>query len=90
MDEIARQLGMDALELRRKNWLKVGDEMVLARQLGEGTEHGRAVVRSSGLAECLRIVEEKLRWKEKHGNGREGRMKRLAALARGWQAPASS
>jgi len=25
MDEIANQIGMDALEFRRKNWIKVGD-----------------------------------------------------------------
>src|SRR5581483_9620977 len=38
IDEVARQLGMDALELRRKNWIKVGDPILLARELGEGKE----------------------------------------------------
>src|SRR3989454_609611 len=38
IDEIARQVGMDALELRRKNWLKEGDENPLAKALGEGKE----------------------------------------------------
>jgi putative selenate reductase molybdopterin-binding subunit len=81
MDEIARQLGMDALELRRKNWVKVGDEIQFARNLDAGSAQAKAVVQSSGLAECLRIVEEKLRWKEKRGNGREGRMRRGLGIA---------
>jgi putative selenate reductase molybdopterin-binding subunit len=40
IDEVARQLGMDALEFRRKNWIKTGDPIMLARELGEGKEGG--------------------------------------------------
>ncbi len=34
IDEIAKQLGMDALELRRKNWLKEGDENPTGESVG--------------------------------------------------------
>jgi putative selenate reductase molybdopterin-binding subunit len=76
MDEIARRLGMDALELRRKNWIKEGDENPLAQALGEGKEGYAQVIQSCGLPQCLQIVEEKLAWKEKRGKGRNGRFRR--------------
>ncbi len=76
MDEIARQLGMDALELRRKNWIKEGGENPLAQALGEGKEGYAQVIQSCGLPQCLQIVEEKLAWKEKRGKGGNGRFRR--------------
>lgn len=81
MDEVAHQLHMDALELRRKNWIKVGDAIPLARELGEGKEGYEQVIKSCGLTECLRIVEEKVQWKEKRGNGGSGRFRRGVGVA---------
>ncbi len=81
MDEIARQLGMDALELRRKNWIKVGDENPLAKALGEGKEGYTQVIESCGLPQCLQIVEERLGWKEKRGKGGNGRFRRGVGVA---------
>ncbi len=81
MDEIARQLGMDALELRRKNWIKVGDENPLAKALGEGKQGYGQVIESCGLPQCLQIVEEKLDWKEKRGKGGNGRFRRGVGVA---------
>ncbi|MFL5624218.1 MAG: molybdopterin-dependent oxidoreductase [Ktedonobacteraceae bacterium] len=81
IDEIARQLGMDALELRRKNWLKEGDENPLAQALGEGKEGYAQIIESCGLPQCLQIVEEKLNWKEKRGTGGTGRFRRGVGVA---------
>ncbi len=81
MDEIARQLGMDALELRRKNWIKVGDENPLAKALGEGKEGYTQIIESCGLPQCLQIVEERLGWKEKRGKGASGRFRRGVGVA---------
>lgn len=81
MDEIARQLGMDALELRRRNWLKVGDGLKLVRALDAKKAASGASVRSNGLPECLRIVEEKLQWKEKRAQAGEGRFRRGVGVA---------
>lgn len=77
MDEIARQLAIDALELRRKNWLRVGSERLLLKDAGEG---GQAV-ETCGLAQCLQTVEEHLQWKEKRNRGGNGRLKRGVGAA---------
>lgn len=81
MDEIARQLDMDALELRRKNWIKSGDEVLLTSGAGGNAEAYKRSVQSSGLAECLRVVEEKLQWKEKRAQSHEGRFRRGVGAA---------
>jgi putative selenate reductase molybdopterin-binding subunit len=76
IDEVARQLGMDALEFRRKNWIKEGDENPLAKALGEGKEGYTQVIESCGLPQCLDIVEKQLDWKEKRGKSGTGRIRR--------------
>ncbi len=81
MDEVARQLGMDALELRRKNWIKEGEELPFAKALGEGKEGYDQVIQSCGLPQCLQIVEERLNWKEKRGKGGTGRYRRGVGAA---------
>jgi len=81
VDEIARQLGMDALEFRRKNWIKAGDENPLAKALGEGKEGYTQIIESCGLPQCLQIVEERLSWKEKRGKGGNGRLRRGVGVA---------
>src|SRR5438477_1706080 len=81
IDEVAKQLGMDALELRRKNWLKEGDENPLARALGEGKEGYAQIIESCGLPQCLQIVEEKLNWQEKRGKSGTGRFRRGVGVA---------
>ncbi len=81
MDEIAKQLGMDALELRRKNWIKEGEEIPFAKALGEGKEGYDQVIQSCGLPQCLQIVEERLNWKESRGKGSKGRYRRGVGVA---------
>ncbi|MBE3557741.1 MAG: molybdopterin-dependent oxidoreductase [Ktedonobacteraceae bacterium] len=80
MDEIARQLGMDALDLRRKNWIKTGDAYPLYQPARQHADSGPRLA-SCGLAECLRIVEEKLRWKEKRGGTSSSRQRRGIGIA---------
>jgi len=53
MDEIAQALGMDPLELRRKNLIRLGDLDPIATQLGEGKTGYERIVRSCGLEECI-------------------------------------
>src|SRR5579859_1757085 len=81
MDEVAKQLGMDALELRRINWIKEGEELPFAKALGEGKEGYDQVIQSCGLPQCLQIVEERLNWKEKRGKGGTGRYRRGVGVA---------
>ncbi len=61
MDEVARQLDMDALELRRKNWLPA----TTGQSACPPEEHG--------LLQCLQIVEAKLNWKTRRNKDRRGR-----------------
>jgi len=71
MDEIARQLGMDALALRRKNL-----------RLDEDEDASPAAPDwNSGLATCLQVVEEKLRWREMRGRVSNGHVRRGVGIA---------
>ena len=82
MDEIAKQLGLDPLELRRRNCIKPGDENLLARAFGENgasvepgerDDQSAYVIAGSNLPRCIQVVEEGLGWKEKRGKGDTGR-----------------
>ncbi len=54
MDELARKLGMDPLELRAKNALREGDR----------TATGQALTESVGLPACIAKARELSRWDE--------------------------
>ncbi len=60
MDDLARMLGLDPVELRRKNVVRPGDNVESIWQ-----EPGDASFGSHGIDECLDIVEREL----KKGNG---------------------
>ena len=55
LEDIAETLGMDVMEFKSKNWVKVGDPMDIAPHLAEGeTEVTELpIIRSSGLEQCV-------------------------------------
>ena len=55
LEDIAESLGMDVMEFKSKNWVKVGDPMDIAPHLAEGeTEVTELpIIRSSGLEQCV-------------------------------------
>jgi putative selenate reductase molybdopterin-binding subunit len=55
MDELARALGLDPFELRRRNAVRPGDPMVSMSEDPEDVEYG-----SYGLDQCLDLVEQAL------------------------------
>jgi len=55
LDDIARRLGLDPIELRRKNLIKVGHQDPLTKN----------VVRSFGIPQCIEKGMELIRWDEK-------------------------
>ncbi len=55
MEEIAVKLGLDVVEFKRNNWLKIGEPMYLAQSLGEGREGFEQQLESSGLEQCVNI-----------------------------------
>jgi putative selenate reductase molybdopterin-binding subunit len=80
MDEIARQIKMDALELRRRSWLKAGDAYPLANAAARSREVFPQI-NSCGLPECLRLVEEKLQWRAKRGKVSNERLRHGVGIA---------
>ncbi len=68
IDEIAHGIGMDPIELRRKNWVQAGDTMPMAVLLGEGekkTVVDAPVILSCGLAECFVQGMSAIQWERK-------------------------
>lgn len=65
VDEIAHELGMDPIELRKKNIIRVGDTDHLSAQLGEGKKGLPRYIRSCGLPECLDRGAAAMDWEGK-------------------------
>ncbi|MGA3324319.1 MAG: molybdopterin cofactor-binding domain-containing protein [Terriglobia bacterium] len=65
MDEIAHELGMDPVELRKKNMIRLGDIDELSAQLGEGKKGLPRHIRSCGLPECLERGAAAIDWVRK-------------------------
>jgi len=55
MEEIAEKLGLDVVDFKEKNWLKVGEVMHLAKVLGEGREGFDQRLESGALEQCVVI-----------------------------------
>ncbi|MEK7275977.1 MAG: molybdopterin cofactor-binding domain-containing protein, partial [Chloroflexota bacterium] len=53
MEEIAVETGIDPVEFRLKNAIRVGDEVVMSRALGEGKEGYAQYIQSCALPECI-------------------------------------
>lgn len=86
VDEIADKLGIDPIEMRRKNHRHIGDDVPIAKILGEGREGFPVVLASEGLDECLEIGRKEIDWDRLRTAEKEGVVKRgvgLAATAQG-------
>jgi putative selenate reductase molybdopterin-binding subunit len=81
MEEIADALGMDTVEFKRKNWIKVGDAMVMAKALGEGREGFEQIVRTSALNEAVEVGLRAMQWDKKRSNPGDGPVKRGLGMA---------
>lgn len=60
--ELAEQLGMDPIELMRKNMVHEGAFLEILRCLGEGREGTPALVQSCGLEKALEIGSKMIDW----------------------------
>ncbi len=72
VDSIAKQLGMDALELRLKNTTRVGADWWFPYP-----------VKSTYLNDCLEQCAESIGWKEKRGKKQTGTIRRGVGIACG-------
>jgi len=67
MEDIARTLDLDPIEFKRRNWVKVGDEMDIAPHLGERAVEEEELdeypkVMSSGIEECVAQGMREIDW----------------------------
>ncbi len=67
MEDIAHQMGLDPIEFKRQNWVKLGDELDIAPHLGERAvaegeldEYPR--VTSCGVEECVAQASRAIQW----------------------------
>ncbi|MGI9100873.1 MAG: molybdopterin-dependent oxidoreductase [Terriglobales bacterium] len=65
VDELAYELGMDPIELRRKNMIRHGDIDELSAQLGEGRKGLPRHIRSCGMPGCLDRGSAAIDWAKK-------------------------
>ncbi len=65
MEEVAEAIGMDVVEFKRLNWVKLGDPIVMARAMGEGREGFEQIVSSSGLEECVQQGAAAIGWERR-------------------------
>ncbi len=90
VDELAHEMGMDPLELRRKNHIGPGDTSPIFEALGEGTEGVPQSIGSCGLTACLDLGAEAIGWAEKRPHHDDGRYRRgvgMCALMQGSSIP---
>lgn len=83
MSEIAEKLGLDVIDFKRKNWIKVGDDMYLSQQLGEGRTGVKQALETSAFEQCVQIGEKIMDFrakKEKYRN-QTGRYRRGVGMA---------
>jgi putative selenate reductase molybdopterin-binding subunit len=82
-DEICHELGIDPVEFRRKNAIRLGDIDRLSAQLGEGKEGLPRVIRSCGLPECLERGAAAIDWQRKRAAlpERTGHLKRGVGMS---------
>ena len=67
MEDIARALDLDPIEFKRRNWVKVGDEMDIAPHLGERAVAEEELdeypkIMSSGIEECVAQGRREIGW----------------------------
>lgn len=72
IEELAKKIGMDAVEIRRKNMLKDGDKTITGSYMSEK--------RGLGLGECFSAVSKALGWEKPFDRGR-GHIRRGRGVA---------
>ena len=67
MDIMAEKLGLDPVEFRRKNYIRLGEGSPVFRAMGEGREGVEQKITSCGLDACLEKGLAAIGWQEKKG-----------------------
>ncbi len=81
MDEAAREMNIDPVELRLKNIFQVGDDIPIAKILGEGREGFPMVLYSTEVAACLKQGCDLIDWNNSRSQKQSGRYRRGVGVA---------
>ena len=65
MEELAERIGMDPVAFKRLNWIKEGQDLPLAKAMGEGREGFAQTVRSNGLEACFAAGSKAAGWERR-------------------------
>ena len=81
MDEAAESMGIDPIDLRLKNVFQVGDDIPIAKILGEGREGFPMVLYSTEISACLKEGRKLSHWDAIRGIKQTGRYRRGIGVA---------
>lgn len=81
MDEAAEVMGIDPIDLRLKNLFQVGDDIPIAKILGEGREGFPMKLYSTELAACLKTGKTLSNWDELKSSTQTGRFRHGIGVA---------
>lgn len=70
IDQLAAKLGIDALDLRRRNHLRAGGTSPIFRELGEGREGVDQTITSCELPTCIELGAQRIGWATRRGRRR--------------------
>ena len=81
MDEIAEQLNVDPIELRKKNYFREGEDVSIAKVLGEGREGFPVILQSNGIDACIDRGRELIDWDTLKNEKKSGIFRRGVGMA---------
>lgn len=81
IDEIAIELNIDPIELRKKNHVQVGEDIPIGKIIGEGGDGFPVIVRSMGLTECLEEGKKLIGWDKIKSQKQSGFIRRGVGVA---------
>ncbi|NHZ86013.1 MAG: molybdopterin-dependent oxidoreductase [Planctomycetia bacterium] len=81
IDEMANDLNIDPIELRKKNHVQLGDDIPIGKIIGEGGDGFPVIVRSMGLDECLDEGKKLIGWDKIKSEKQKGIIRRGVGVA---------
>jgi probable selenate reductase molybdenum-binding subunit len=70
LDELGEKLGIDPVEMRRRNHIRPGETSPIFAAIGEGKEGVEQIIRSCELERCIDIGAKQIGWDAKHNTHR--------------------
>ncbi|MFQ6677450.1 MAG: xanthine dehydrogenase family protein molybdopterin-binding subunit [Fidelibacterota bacterium] len=81
MDEIAESLNVDPIALRKQNYFHEGEEVPIAKVLGEGREGFPVILNTTGIEACIDRGKKLIEWETIRNDEKTGIFRRGVGLA---------